>query len=135
MTPVHLACQHQASLAVVLLLLDLWLEAAENRNSNSVESLICVDTSNNIKHLLFHVSSLLNENQRNPFPNEIVNFIISSKCLNGAMLVINRHPTVTKTLKLHTKVMADYLSLVGKCCSLTTMSMVIKNEPDLLEGV
>jgi len=134
-TPLHLACQHGAPLAVILLLLDFWLEAANNRNGNSVESLICARMSSDVKNVLFLVSSILNENCHNPFPHEVMSLFMSSELWNAAKIVINMYPSVTKTLKLHEKVMPDYLSVVGKCCSLTTMSMVITNEPDLLEGV
>jgi len=134
-TPLHHASHTGASVAVVQLLLDLWLEAVENRNIHSVESLIGENTTSDVKNLLFHISSLFNEDQSNPSPHEIMIFFISVNWWTGALFVVSMYPTVTKTLNLHTEVIADYLSVVGKCCSLTTMTMVIQNEHDLLEGV
>jgi len=133
--PLYYACHCGASLAVVQSLLDLWLEAAENRNMHSVESLIAKNTLRDVKDLFFHISSLFNENQSNPSPYEVMSFFIGTNWWNGAFLVIDEYPAVIKTLGLHIKVMADYLSAVGKCCSLTTMFKVIQNEPELLEGV
>uniref|UniRef100_A0A7S4S0H5 Uncharacterized protein n=2 Tax=Ditylum brightwellii TaxID=49249 RepID=A0A7S4S0H5_9STRA len=132
--PLHLACQMGTSMDVIQLLLDKWLEANENRNNDSVESLRRL-AYGNTKILLFHVSSLFHEEQNTPSPSEILSFFINGKWWNGALVVVNRYPAVTKTLDLNTTVMADFLSTIGKSCSLTTMSCVIQNEPDLLEGV
>jgi len=135
-TPLHFACFFRASLDVVQLLLDHWLEAAENRNSQSVQSLVDESRLNpDIQNFLVRVAALFNENQNEFSPDEIMIFFININWWNGALLAINRYPTVAKSLGLHTKVMADFLSVVGKCCSLTTMLKVIENEPDLLEGV
>mmetsp|Transcript_39947 Transcript_39947/g.58336 ORF Transcript_39947/g.58336 Transcript_39947/m.58336 type:complete len:403 (-) Transcript_39947:72-1280(-) len=133
-TPLHLACRYKASMDVIQLLLDEWLKATENRNKHSVESLRSL-ASGKTKRLLFYVSSLFNEEQSNPSPGEIMRIFININWWNGAMLVISRYPAVTKSLDLDIKVMADFLSIVGKRCSLTTMSYLIQNEPDLLEGV
>eukprot|EP00957_Ditylum_brightwellii_P098229 7484447-Ditylum_brightwellii.AAC.1 len=54
---------------------------------------------------------------------------------NGAMLVLDTNPAVIKTMGLDTKVMADLLSIVGRCCSLKAMWEVLCNEWGLLEGV
>eukprot|EP00957_Ditylum_brightwellii_P202233 15329208-Ditylum_brightwellii.AAC.1 len=119
---------------VIQLLLDEWLKVAENQNSHSVESMRYI-ASGNTKELLFYVSSLFNEEQSNPSPSEIMSFFIDINWHTGAMMVVNKYPAVTKSLDLDTKVMADFLSTFGRSCSLTTMSRVIQNEPDLLEGV
>lgn len=133
--PLYFACRHGASLAVVQLLFDLWLEAVENRNIHSVKSLFSKSNPVDVNHLLFYIWSLFYENQSDKSFRAAMRFFIRVNWWNGAFFLINMYPTVTNSLNLHTNVMADYLSAVGKCCSLTTMSMVIQNEPDLLEGV
>eukprot|EP00957_Ditylum_brightwellii_P035928 2722578-Ditylum_brightwellii.AAC.1 len=64
-----------------------------------------------------------------------MNYFIRIQLWNGTSLVLDRNPTVIKTMGLDTKVMADFLCRVGQCCSLTTMWVVLCNEQDLLEGV
>eukprot|EP00957_Ditylum_brightwellii_P115815 8834068-Ditylum_brightwellii.AAC.1 len=68
-----------------------------------------------------------------------MDYFICIQFWNGVTLVLDRLPTlispVTKIMGLDTKVMADFLSRVGRCCNLTRMWEVIHNEQDLLEGV
>eukprot|EP00957_Ditylum_brightwellii_P095787 7298000-Ditylum_brightwellii.AAC.1 len=54
---------------------------------------------------------------------------------NCVTLNIDRNPAVIKKIGLDTKAMADLLSTIGRCCSMTTMREVLRNEQDLLEGV
>eukprot|EP00957_Ditylum_brightwellii_P102888 7841482-Ditylum_brightwellii.AAC.1 len=64
-----------------------------------------------------------------------MDYFIFIQLWNGTSLILNRNPTVIKTMGLDTKVMADFLCRVGRCCSLTTMRRVICNEQGLLEDV
>eukprot|EP00957_Ditylum_brightwellii_P085068 6467896-Ditylum_brightwellii.AAC.1 len=64
-----------------------------------------------------------------------MDYFIHIQLWNGATLVLDRNPIFIQTMGLDTKVMADLLSRVGQCCSLTTMWGVFCNEQDLLEGV
>eukprot|EP00957_Ditylum_brightwellii_P068528 5202577-Ditylum_brightwellii.AAC.1 len=64
-----------------------------------------------------------------------MDYFIHTEMWNGATLVLERHPTVFKTMSLDTKVMPDFLSTVGRRCRLTTLWEVLRNEQDLLEGV
>mmetsp|Transcript_12553 Transcript_12553/g.18592 ORF Transcript_12553/g.18592 Transcript_12553/m.18592 type:complete len:94 (+) Transcript_12553:25-306(+) len=66
---------------------------------------------------------------------KIMDFFIQIEMWNGVTLHVDWNPAVTKTMDLDTKVMADFLSTVGRCCRLTTMWGVLCNEQDLLEGV
>eukprot|EP00957_Ditylum_brightwellii_P052174 3955536-Ditylum_brightwellii.AAC.1 len=60
-------------------------------------------------------------------------FFIRFELWNGVAFVLDKHPTIVKTMDLDIKVMADFLSMVGRCCGLTTMWKVICNEQDLLK--
>mmetsp|Transcript_23643 Transcript_23643/g.34380 ORF Transcript_23643/g.34380 Transcript_23643/m.34380 type:complete len:415 (-) Transcript_23643:2640-3884(-) len=139
LTPLHVACQYNESLDTIILLLDKWIEAKDNRNSESVECLIectdIIDAPEEIGNLFFHVSALFDEDQFDPSPHEVMCFFNHLNWWNGALLVIDVYPSVTKALGLHTNVMADFLCIVGKKCCLTTMSTVIQNEPDILEWI
>eukprot|EP00957_Ditylum_brightwellii_P144855 11033333-Ditylum_brightwellii.AAC.1 len=64
-----------------------------------------------------------------------MDYFIHRQLWNGTTLVLDRNPTVIKTMGLDIKVMADFLCRVGRCCSLTAMWVVLYNEQDLLEGV
>mmetsp|Transcript_16083 Transcript_16083/g.23508 ORF Transcript_16083/g.23508 Transcript_16083/m.23508 type:complete len:343 (-) Transcript_16083:193-1221(-) len=150
--PLHLICTNEsASLKMVQTIADALVEGKGNRTSHSVISLISAveyylekDADDvydevirdDIKKLLHHLSSLYKEdNQSNPSPREIMTHFINTSWWNGVWLVVNRHPSIAKTMKLQTTLMTDFLFTAGKRLSLASMMEVIKNEPDLLEGV
>eukprot|EP00957_Ditylum_brightwellii_P058574 4442116-Ditylum_brightwellii.AAC.1 len=123
MTPIHYGyvCTHGAPLEAIILLLDKWLEATENRQSSDLVS-IQNHPSGEVNNLLHLVSGLFNnEVLHDTSPSDIANHFINIELWNGVLLVINKHPAITKDFNLHTNVMADFLSLVGKRCSLTAM--------------
>mmetsp|Transcript_15964 Transcript_15964/g.20198 ORF Transcript_15964/g.20198 Transcript_15964/m.20198 type:complete len:329 (+) Transcript_15964:180-1166(+) len=130
----HYARMCRAPMNVILLILDKWLEDKENRYGHKVESLK-YNASENVKKLLSYVSSLFNDEANNPCPNEILSFFIGIKWWKGVLLLINRYPNMTKSFDLQTNAMADYLSVVGQRCNLTTLWEVIENEQDLLGDV
>eukprot|EP00957_Ditylum_brightwellii_P157509 11988474-Ditylum_brightwellii.AAC.3 len=134
-TPLHVACH--ASCEVTPLLLNAWLSYRENRTKIPIMSLQKnkFNFTGDVKVLFSHLFALCNSDTENPSPNEIMDYFVHVEMWNGATLVLDRKPTVIKTMGLDTKVMADLLSTVGRCCSLTTMWEVIRNEQDLLEGV
>mmetsp|Transcript_24090 Transcript_24090/g.35033 ORF Transcript_24090/g.35033 Transcript_24090/m.35033 type:complete len:90 (+) Transcript_24090:141-410(+) len=87
------------------------------------------------KFFFSHLFALYNNDAGNPSPNEIMDYFVRIEMWNGVSLVLDSNPAVVKTIGLDTKVMADFLSTVGRCCRLTTMWGVLCNEQDLLEGV
>jgi len=140
-TPLQVACCVEAPVEVVILLLNNWLSYKENTTNSAIMSLQihasrCTGDSKEIFSQLF---ALCNSNALTRPPREIMDYFIRNQLWNGVTLVLDRHPTlmspVTETMGLDTKVMADFLSTVGRCCSLTTMWEVLRNEQDLLEGV
>jgi len=132
--PINKACKNKAPFQIILLLLDKWLEDTEHRNIHDVESLK-FNASEDVKKLLSHVSSLFIDEVNNNIPSiEIKNFFVSINWSKGLFMVINKYSSTTKTLDLHINVMADFLSVIGKCCSLTTMWQVVINEQELLKG-
>jgi len=155
MTPLHLICWNRSgkdndgcankseSLRIIQTIAYEWLKAKENRTSHSAISLISkmedewgTDIRDDIKELFHHLSSLFEENnQSNPSPPDIMTHFINTSWWNGVWLVVNRHPSIAKTMKLQTTLMTDFLFAAGKRLSLASMMEVIKNEPDLLEGV
>jgi len=76
-----------------------------------------------------------NSNAHACLPKDILEYFISIQLWNGAMLVLDRHSTVIKTMALETKLMADLLSTFGRRFSLIAMWEVIRNKQDLLGGV
>jgi len=141
-TILHMACCHGgASLEEVVLLLNTWLSYKENKTNSAMSSLHCSsnwDTSNcteDVKMLFSHLFSLCSNNTHNHSPKEIMEYFIRIQLWNGTTLVLDRHPTVIKTINIDTKVMADFISMTGRCCNLATMWEVLRNEQDLLEGV
>eukprot|EP00957_Ditylum_brightwellii_P159488 12140511-Ditylum_brightwellii.AAC.1 len=154
-TPLHIICANgSASLRIIQTITDEWLKAKENRTSHSIISLISETEEDgweedewdehvflrvirdDIKELFHHLSSLFEENnQSNWSLQDIMTHFINTSWWNGVWLVINRHPSISKTMKLQTTVMADFLFTAGKRLRLASMTEVIKNEPDLLEGV
>uniref|UniRef100_A0A7S2EH71 Uncharacterized protein n=1 Tax=Ditylum brightwellii TaxID=49249 RepID=A0A7S2EH71_9STRA len=148
-TPIQLACANEnATLEVVQVLLDSWLKAKKNLASHNVNSLISQETPDDVMEFLRYLSSLIDiydppdeittyftDRDENPPADEIITYFTDIDWLNGVWLVINTHPALTKTLEIPTSAMAEFLSAVGKCCSLKTMMVLIQNEPDLLEGV
>eukprot|EP00957_Ditylum_brightwellii_P119158 9089192-Ditylum_brightwellii.AAC.1 len=96
------------------------------------------DTSSftkDVKAIFSHLFALYNNNADNLTPKEIMDYFVHIKMWNGVTLVLDRNPAVIKTIGLDTKAMADFLSTVGRFCSVKTMWEVIRNEQDLLEGV
>jgi len=131
-TLLHTAIEKQSPIEVIILLLNKWLKVKENRNFHDVESLK-QNASNKVERLLSRFSSLLKYEANNSSPNEVMNFIMSNNLHSGVALVINKYPSVAKTLGLQTDVMADFLCVVGRYCTLKTMWEVITNEQELLE--
>jgi len=133
-TPFSAACISRRPLEVILLLLDAWLELPGNRNSDRVNSLTN-DAPEDVTTLLLHVSTLFGHELSVTSQEELMSYFITIKWQKGALLVINKYPSDVKNMDLHTEVMADFLSLTGKYCSLATMWEVIINEQELLKGV
>jgi len=149
-TPLDAACcgggvLRPPSFEVVLLLLDsllVGLGSQENTNKSDVESLRrcldCYEENDGIKKLLFYVFALFrndNETFNNPTPKEILTFFNNIKWWNGVALLIGRHPTVAKTMNLHTNTMAHFLSRIGCIGKLTAIWEILSGEQDLLAGV
>jgi len=132
--PFSIACYLGRPLEILLLLLDAWLELPGNRNSDRVNSLIN-DAPRHIRTRPFRVSSLFGDELSVTSQEELMSYFISIKWQKGALLAINKYPSYVKNMDLHTEVMADFLSLAGRYCSLTTMWEVIINEQELLKGV
>eukprot|EP00957_Ditylum_brightwellii_P113600 8660833-Ditylum_brightwellii.AAC.1 len=87
-----------------------------------------------VKILFSHLFAVYNNNAGNPFPHETMGYFVHIEMWNGVSLVLDSNPAVVKTIGLDTNAMADLLSTIGWCCSLTTMWEVICNEQNLLEG-
>jgi len=136
-TPLQLACSIRAPLEIVTALFNTWLSYKDNRTNRAILYLQ-EDNSNftgDIEILFAHLFALCHNNTDNHSPREIMDYFIRIQLWNGTTLVLDRNPTVIKTMGLDTKVMADFLCRVGRCCNLTTMWVVLSNEQDLLEGV
>jgi len=142
-TPLYLACRYSAPFEMILLLFNTWLGEKENRNgSNSMDvdalgKYASNSKTKDVKKLFGYASALYKNDTTNSSIslNEIMNYFISIELWNGVTLVFERHPTVIKSMHLDTNVMAHFLFMVWRCCSLTTMWEVICNEQDLLEGI
>eukprot|EP00957_Ditylum_brightwellii_P207906 15355070-Ditylum_brightwellii.AAC.1 len=136
-TPLYYACIYGASFEVVKLLLSSWLSHKENTTNEAVLSLPedLEEEEEDVKVLLSHLFHLCSSNAHTHSPKDIMDYFISIHLWNGAMLVLDRHPTIIKTMDLDTKLMADLLSLLGWGFSLIRMWEVICNEQDLLEGI
>jgi len=140
----YICCNENASLEIFHKVLDEWLRVKENRSSHSINSLI-IDMEDgdgmgniirgDVKEFLCHLSSLFEEDQNNPPPCAIMAHFVNDRWWNGVWLVMNRHPSIVKTMRLQTTIMADFLFTAAKHVSLTTMMELIQNEPDLLEHV
>jgi len=132
-TPLHYAFKNGAPLEAIIPLLDKWLETTDHRHSSDL-----VFMQNHplreVNNLLNRVSGLFNNEVLDTSPSDAATHFINIELWNGVLLVINKHPAITKDFNLHTNVMADFLSMVGKRCSLTAMWEVIINEQDLLGG-
>jgi len=133
-TPIHGAIMNNASLEVLQMLFDKWLEVTKNKSSHYMDSLIPYSSGNN-KEFLHNLSSLFKGEQSNLSPNIVMTYFIGIKWWNGVWLVIKMYPFVIKKLHLHINTMADFLSIAGKRCSRTVMMRLLENEPDLLGGV
>jgi len=136
-TPLQMACSCRASFEITSLVLNTWLSFKENRTKSAIMTLqrVTADCTGDVKDLISHLFALCNNNADNPSPNEIMDYFVHIEMWSGATLVLDTNPAVIKTMGLDTKVMADLLSTVGRCCSLKAMWEVIRNEQDLLEGV
>jgi len=143
-SPLHCACRSRASLQATTLLLNTWLGYKENTTKSQIMALQPLQGEDfyftgDVEVLFSHLFALCNNNTDNHYPKETIDYFIRIELWNGVTLVLDRHPTlmspVTETMGLDTKVMADFLSTVGRCCRLTTMWEVLCNEQDLLEGV
>jgi len=136
-TPLQMACRKNSSFEVTFLLLNTWLSYKENRTESAIAALQrdAFNLTRDAEMLFSHLFALYNNNADNPSPNEIIDYFIHMEMWNGATLVLGRHPAAIKTMGLDTKVMADFLSTVGRRCSLKTMWEVLRNEQDLLGGV
>jgi len=139
-TPLRMACCRGASLEVMALMLNTWLSFKENRTKSAIMTLqsyfsTTVYTEEDVKVLFSHLFALFNKDADNPSPNKIMDCFVHIEMWNGATLVLDTNPAVIKTMGLDTKVMADLLSTVGRCCSLKAMWEVLCNEQDLLEDV
>uniref|UniRef100_A0A7S1ZWQ8 Uncharacterized protein n=1 Tax=Ditylum brightwellii TaxID=49249 RepID=A0A7S1ZWQ8_9STRA len=138
-TPLQMSFSLKASFEVTPLLLNAWLSYKENRTKWAimyfrVYTRFCTE---DVEVLLSRLFDLYNSNTHTLPPKEIMDYFIHIQLWNGVTLVLDRHnPTaLIQTMGLDTKVMADFLSTVGRHCSLTTIWEIIRNEQDLLEGV
>ena len=147
-TPLHFACSIGASFEVVKLLLISWLSHEENRTNVGISSVSSLlenleeeeeEEEGDVKVLLSHLNDLCSSNAYTRPPKDLMEYFFSIQLWNVTMLVLDRHPNaitkVIKTMDLDTKLMADFVSTVGRCCRLKTMWEVICNEQDLLGGV
>uniref|UniRef100_A0A7S4SKI1 Uncharacterized protein n=1 Tax=Ditylum brightwellii TaxID=49249 RepID=A0A7S4SKI1_9STRA len=133
-TPFHVACSDEGPTEIILLLLDAWLELSGNRNSLRVDSLK-PNAPADIRTLLSHVSTLFGNELSVSSQEELMSYFMSINWQKGVLLVIDKYPSYVKNMELYTEIMADFLSLTGKSCSLVTMWEVIRNEQELLKGV
>jgi len=151
-TPLHCACNNWTSVGVVSLLLSSWPAAIKEKDKYGKAPWHCGSKytsrtlimhmrgkgdGKTLKILLFCVSSLYSDEKANDNPslNDIMRFFINIEWWNGVLLLVDKHPSITKTLNLHTNIMPHFLSVVGKCCNLTTMWEIIENEQELLANV
>mmetsp|Transcript_24083 Transcript_24083/g.35022 ORF Transcript_24083/g.35022 Transcript_24083/m.35022 type:complete len:311 (+) Transcript_24083:109-1041(+) len=149
LTPLNYACLNRAPMEVVIHLLNNWLSYKENTTNGAIINCQTntTDLTEDVRVLFSHLFALCISNTlivsrhfpqyltlTHP-PKETMDYFIRIQLWNGTTLVLDRNPTVIKTMGLDTKVMADFLCRVGRCCNLTTMWVVLSNEQDLLEGV
>uniref|UniRef100_A0A7S4VDF3 Uncharacterized protein n=1 Tax=Ditylum brightwellii TaxID=49249 RepID=A0A7S4VDF3_9STRA len=135
-TPLHLAHMYGASVEVVSLLVSSWVGAIKEKDRNGRTPLHVAysrSASEDVKTLLSHASTLYSDEANNSSILDILSFFIDMEWRYGMLLLINRHPNITKSLDLQTHVMAGFFSVVGKGCSLRTMWAIIENEQDLLK--
>jgi len=134
----HTLFYSKTSFEVTILLANTYLRDKENRCSSDLmpleEQYFQPETPDE-KMLFDCLYNLYNDKTDNPSPEEIMSFFIHFELWSGVAFVLDRHPTIVKTMDLDTKVMADFVFMVGCCCRLTTMWKMICNEQDLLEGV
>eukprot|EP00957_Ditylum_brightwellii_P014444 1087884-Ditylum_brightwellii.AAC.1 len=88
-----------------------------------------------VKVLFSHLYASCNNNADNHSPNKIIDYFIHIEMWNGVMFNVDKSHADVRTIGLDNNVMADLLSTVGWCCSLTPMWEVICCEQDLLKGV
>uniref|UniRef100_A0A7S4T5A9 Uncharacterized protein n=1 Tax=Ditylum brightwellii TaxID=49249 RepID=A0A7S4T5A9_9STRA len=137
-TPLHFLCENgSVSLAGFQSVLYEWLKAQENRSWQSLMSLSDRPRiQKSKKELLVNVAHLFGQDNQNRIPpHDIMAHFISTKWWYGAWLVIQRHPSIVKSMNLQTTTKAAFLFTAGKRLSLVNMAELIKNEPELLEGV
>jgi hypothetical protein len=131
---------------VVKLLLIFWLKHKQNRTNVGILSVSSLlgdleereEEEGAVKVLLSHLNDLCSSNAPTCTPKELMEYFFSIQIWNVTMLVLDRYPhaitKVIKTLDMDTKLMAYFLSTVGRRCKLITMWEVICNEQDLLGG-
>mmetsp|Transcript_29653 Transcript_29653/g.43161 ORF Transcript_29653/g.43161 Transcript_29653/m.43161 type:complete len:369 (-) Transcript_29653:56-1162(-) len=137
-TPLHLVCRYRAPPKVIKMLLDVYPEATLEKNNFGMTPLDLgkeYGASEDIQKLISNVPILLDYKKNLPSPMELMSCFIENQWQNGVLMVLDRNPEISKSIALHTTVMADFLLAVGRFCDLTTMWEVLRNEQDLLAGV
>jgi len=97
LAPLQSACRCKASMEVILLLLEKWLEEKTNRNSFSMNTL-AGGAPEDVKNLLSHISSLFNDEVNNPSLHGTLTTFNSIGWKKGISLLINVHPKIIKSL-------------------------------------
>jgi len=139
-TPLHFACcRCMVPIEVVSMLLSRWPEGIKEKDKHGRTHLLTLypasdsdKATNDVKILLSHVSTIYSDEDNKSSIIDILSFCIRIEWRSGVLLLIDRHPNITKSFDLHTHVMADFLSVIGKGCSRRTMWEIIENEQDLL---
>eukprot|EP00957_Ditylum_brightwellii_P088971 6775343-Ditylum_brightwellii.AAC.1 len=136
-TPLQRVCSIRTPLEVVTSLLNTWLSYKDNRTNRAIlslqeDALFCTGY---VEMLFTRLFAICNNNTDHHTPKEIMDYFICIQLWNGTTLVLDRNPTVIKAMGLDTKVMADFLSRVGRCCSLKAMWGVLYDEQNLLAGI
>eukprot|EP00957_Ditylum_brightwellii_P115029 8773891-Ditylum_brightwellii.AAC.1 len=137
LTPLHIACTKRQSFQSTTLLCNNWLEDKKNRTSHGLvdlEKFVYFSRSEYAKKLFTYVSIVHSGKTSDPSLNELLSFFIGIEMWNGVAFVLDKHPDYVRAMNLDIMLMGDFLSIVGRRCSLTTMWEVISNEQDLLGG-
>mmetsp|Transcript_69059 Transcript_69059/g.102609 ORF Transcript_69059/g.102609 Transcript_69059/m.102609 type:complete len:374 (-) Transcript_69059:200-1321(-) len=137
-TPLHYACKTNAPLKVILVLLEKWPEGVRDADSELNTPLdYCRKAKGSAENekVLSYVSRLRFHAVKD---NELKVFGIFFAEINwwhGLSWVFDRYPSIVQDMDIGTAVLPHLLSLVGKCCNITTMWEMIINKQDIMAGI
>jgi len=145
-TPLHHAYEGNASLQVVLALIEKWPFAVTERNCMGKTPLDVYKRGpfkadeGIIRVVMSYIYEVYNDGDDgsvldNNLCKGMMDFFISIQWWNGLFLVFDRRPLLTKQMNLKINIFPNFLSAVGRYCNIKTMWWLIYNELDILEGV